>query len=217
MQIGGDVESHFIDDVQGRADFTNPQQDLFPDIPTLDPHLPKSAKMEIVGKIGTYRVVKADSMISAEQAAENRRYHEDNEVDYVLFDRNKVVGWVGLIMPPKRQWRIHELEGTAGQVGSIYLDAPYRGQNLGIKLYPMDARQRLRLSSRRRVADDGWREALAQGTQLACVRCHGVRQTHRDVAQTVGRQRLQSGVHTDDTLIPWMTLRGKANELMTND
>ena len=217
VEIGGGVDRDFIDDIEGRADFTNPQQDLFPEIPTLDPHLPKATKMKIVGSIGPYRVVKTGSLISAEQAAENRRYNEDTGIDYVLFDRNKVVGWVGLIMPPKRRWQIYELDGTAGQVGSIYLDKPYRGQNLGIKFYQWLLTHVCDYLVSDELQTMGgvklWRRAL--NSRAFDVLVYDKR-TGMSRKRWAGKDFNQV-YNTDDTLIPWMTLRGRADELMSGN
>lgn len=220
IEIGGGVDSSYLDDLNNH-DFTHPQRDLFPQIPTLDPHLPKESKMTLVGTLGGLRVARVEPRMGrygARYSGYNPSFEpgsgSDSEVDYVLFDRNHAVAWAGVAIPPKPNQRPYDLrDETGGQVLSIYIAREFRGQNLGLKFY----RWLLSNVVDYLVADELqtwggvklWRRALNSRAFDVMV---------FDPSRGMSRRRWAGKdfeqVYKNYRLIPWMTLRGKADELL---
>jgi hypothetical protein len=125
IDIGGGVDSDFLDYNKSAHDYDSDQLDLFPKkIPTLDPKLPDY--MKIVGKIDSYRVVERGTKPGEET---------DDDIHYLLFDKSKPIAWIALQDPDREHDISDELRGKGMKVGSVFIDPPYRGSNLGLKLY----------------------------------------------------------------------------------
>jgi len=220
IEIGGGVDSTYLDDLN-KQDYTSPQRDLFPEIPTLDPHLPKESKMTIVGALDGLRIARVDPRMGNYKYFHQYSQFEPgdgdaSEVDYVLFDRAHAIGWAGMAIPPKPRQRPDSLEGTGGQVLSVYLDAAYRGRNLGLKLYSWLLSNVVDYLVADEMQTGGgvklWRRALNSRAFEVMVYDPRTGQSRRRWA---GKDFDQ--VYNRGDLIPWMTLRGKADELLSPD
>lgn len=202
VDLGGDMDDGYIDRLKDKNDFTNPQLDLFPkEIPTLDPKVPQG--MKIVGKIGAYRVVMSEKSDAAFQK-------NIQEVDYVLFDKSKAIAWIALYIPPKPESEIFGMNGEGGQVVSVYINPEYRGQRLGLKMYVWVLTNVCEyLVADEQQTQDGaklWRRAL--NSRAFDVEVY-------DKRNSTTRRRWSGKdfdqVYQNSELVPWMTLRGKAD------
>lgn len=98
-------------------DYRNTQMDLFPDIPTLMPKLPKSMKK--IGNIGEMTVV----------LHKDARTHE-----IILFDKNKGVAKIELEDVSDGR-TVHYWKASGYRVDSIFVAEGYTGKDLALKLY----------------------------------------------------------------------------------
>lgn len=205
VSIGGGIDKDYLDHLTQHADYTNPQTDLFPDeVPTLDPNLPKG--MKLVGKLGTFRVVHVVDGAATQS--------DKGEETYAIFDRNRPIAWVGL-GPPKRGYDIKIIDNkfTGYQVYSVYIDEDYRGKNLGVVFY----KWLLTNVCDYLIAD----ELQTRGGVKLWKRLQNSRQFDVEVyddAKYQSRRRWAGKdfdqVYQNDMLVPWVTLRGKANRLV---
>ncbi len=195
---GGGVTSDFIDDINS-DDHTNDQYNLFPHIPTLDPKLPKT--MKIVGSIGGYRVVSVFN---------DFEFEGSKHFDYVLFDHKRAIGFLALMIPPKIKQRYVDLPGIVGQIGAIYIAKDYRGKRLGLLFYKWILSNVCDYLVADELHTDGgvklWKDA--SNSNMFDVRVY-------DETKGYSRRRWSGKdfdqVYRYDHLIPWMTLRGKAD------
>ena len=199
IKVGGGVDSSLLADLR-KTDYMHPQGDLFPEIPTLDPKLPKT--MEIVGKIGSFRVID---------------HHEPNldpnEKTFVVFDRNIPAGWLSYGMP-KPGYAL-DLDGEGRQVHSIYIGNEYAGKGLATAFYTWI----LTNCCDYLVADELqtyggvalWRKLLNSNRFDVMVYDHRTSDSRKRWA---GKDFNQ--VYNTNELIPWVTLRGNAVRLIMN-
>ena len=207
IEIGGAVDSSYLSHIstthQPPEGFRNKQYDLFSDIPTLEPNLPKNMKK--LGNIGKLIVV------------ELKEKNNNETTTLVLFDIDKPIGWIALGQI-KRGYEINFAWGAGEnakglQVHSVYLDTSHRGQNLSIELYKWILTHVCDYLVADELQTFGgvkiWRRALNSKKFDVMV---------FDAERQISRRRWagKDFAHVYNTfyLIPWMTLKGKADKLM---
>lgn len=213
IELGGEVTSDQINDVAKQHDYTNPQLDLWDELPTLDPNLPNT--MEIVGKIGELRIV-----------IDSKRSTTDCD-DYYLFYIKEPVMWIALCNPGANSTNhvdvAHDIShffddrGIGKQVKSIYLAPEFRGQNLGLKMYYWLLKN---------VCDYIVADTMhTYGGERLWKKMLNSRRFHVEVFDTekyISRKRwvgkdFKQIYNTDGRLIPWVTLPEKLDYLLDHE
>lgn len=130
IEIGGEVDPSSLEQLRSQ-DFKSKQLDLFPDIPTLEPDLPR--EFEEMGRIGPYYIARK---------IESQTTKHGPEYIYYLFDQGTPFGYVAVIHPNAefgggytKSWHNPQIDGNGLRVVSIWVDRTHAGQNLGVKLY----------------------------------------------------------------------------------
>jgi GNAT superfamily N-acetyltransferase len=127
VDLGGELEADYLDDMD-ELDFNNPQMDLFPEHPSVEPGLPPG--FQKVGQIGKFTVL--------QDKRGGTPHFDDSVFVYVLVDKNKAVAFLDLtttMIGWLRQSISHILEGVGMQSSAIYVAPEYRNQRLAAALY----------------------------------------------------------------------------------
>ena len=211
IEIGGQVDSSHLDDMNQNFDFEPKQLSLFPDIPN-EPNVPK--KMEMMGRIGKYYVVRKND--------DGNGNHKDGYT-YYLFDSGKLVAYVSTIHPdadfgdayPGRAAKNPDLNGIGLRVVSVYFDPVARGQGLSVALYEWLLKNVCDYILPDDLQTPGgvyiWKQLVRDPRfEVEIFNCNTY-QYHRAKPGVVW-----SNVYKSYNLFPFVTLAGKAYEL-TND
>lgn len=207
IEIGGEVDSSSMDNLRAQ-DFKSKQLPLFPELPTLEPELPK--KFKHMGRIGGYFVART---------IDNEGSRHGKEYSYVLLDQGTPIGYVAVV-PPKANFGggynapNPPLDGNGLRVVSVVIERSHAGQNLALKLYqwllqnvcdyilPDD------LQTQGGVAI--WRNLLRNTKTFEVM----VYDADRGVIRRRKPGRDFQQVYKTDNLRPFVTLKGKAEELI---
>jgi GNAT superfamily N-acetyltransferase len=203
IERGGYVEPDVLQDLQSDK-FQNPQRDLFPEIPRLEPG--GHPDYTQVGRIGGFFVL-----------------HKQGQEDhlYILMDRSRVIGWISLIpigseyqdYPHRNRDLKYHLTGTGFQVAGVYIDPEYSGRGLAVQMYEWLLRNVCdyiaRDSSHTPGGEALWKKLLNSRRFDVMV---------YDPNKGTSRRRWAGKdwghVYQDFYLSPWVTLAGKAQDLI---
>ena len=209
IEIGGEVDISHFDDIRDH-DYRSKQLGLFPELPTMEPDLPPH--FEEVGRIGSL-------FVACKQYATSK--NGKGEFSYVLFDSGEPIGYVSVIDPFadfNGRYLISnpKIHGDGLRVVSIFIDDEHRGQNLAVKLYhwlltnvcdyllPDDLQTHGGVAIWRKLRNSRAFDVLVYDPDREFSR---ERWSGKDFNQVYASNRLK----------PWVTLAGKANQLIDGE
>jgi hypothetical protein len=130
IELGGGVSSIDLEDKRN-LDYKNKQQDLFPEIPTIEPNVPRG--YQYVGNMGEYGIVKKkDTYDHYNYYGKIESTH--NSFQYVFTHFGKPIGYVYVVENPPIASHL-ELSGKGLLIKQVYIEEDERGKNLDLKFY----------------------------------------------------------------------------------